>query len=76
MRCEIALHENVRIFTLLKVTKVWHLCMLNPEAVCGGDRVEKSPVGAKADTSLNLIRSEIKEMTELKAVLDNERSQY
>ena len=62
MRCEIALHENVRIFTLLKVTKVWHLCMLNPEAVGGGDRVEESPVGAKADTSLNLKRIEVTEI--------------
>ena len=37
--------------------------MLNPEAVGGGDRVEESPVGAKADASLNLIRIEIKEVT-------------
>ena len=58
-----ALQENVRIFPHLK--QVCHLCMLNPEAVGGGDRVEESPVGAKADTSLNLIRSEIKEITEL-----------
>ena len=39
--------------------------MLNPEAVCGGDRVKESPVSAKADTSLDLIRSQIKEITEL-----------
>ena len=40
--------------------------MFNPEAVGGGDRVEESPVGAKADTSLNLSTTEIKEITELK----------
>ena len=48
------------------MTKVWHLCMLNPEAVGGGDRVKESPVGAKADTSLNLITIGIKEITALK----------
>ena len=41
--------------------------MLNPEAVGGSDRVEESPVSAKADSSLNLIRIEIKETAVLKA---------
>ena len=36
--------------------------MLNPEAVVGSDRVKESPVGAEADSSLNLIITEIKKL--------------
>ena len=41
--------------------------MLNSEAVGGSDRVKESPVGAEADSSLNLIIIEIKETAVLKA---------
>ena len=41
--------------------------MLNSETVGGSDRVKESPVGAETNSSLNLIRIEIKETAVLKA---------